>query len=185
MLGVAERQDALLGTRLLLVAATATEGRVEVPAVEALLQRGGQHQVGVAAAVGERRDAVAPGLLVELHPQVEAELACGPVAELDHLAEIPAALDVQQRERQRGRGEGLAGQVQQHRGILADRIEQHRPLELGRHLAEHVDRLGLERPQAARHGRADRRRRLRVRVEERHDLGRHPRDRVRGRVEIE
>ena len=35
-------------------------------------------------------------------------------------------------------------QVQHHRAVLADRIEHHRPLALGDHLAHDVDALGLE-----------------------------------------
>ena len=45
----AEREDALLGARLLLVAARAAEGGVEAVLVERLLQRLGLHHVGVDA----------------------------------------------------------------------------------------------------------------------------------------
>ena len=58
---------------------------------------------------------------------------CGvPVAELDHLAELVGRVDVQQRERNRPGIERLLRQPQQHRRVLADRVEHHRPLELGR-----------------------------------------------------
>src|SRR3546814_6510282 len=47
-------------------------------------------------------------------------------------------------ERRRGRVKGLAGEMQHHRRILAHRIEHHRPLGLGDHLAHDVDALRLE-----------------------------------------
>src|ERR1700720_1917791 len=55
----------------------------------------------------------------------------------------------------RGNG-GFAGmkslhrQMQQHRGVLADRIEHHRLAELGRHLAHDINAFGLETLQVAR-----------------------------------
>ena len=42
------------------------------------------------------------------------------------------------------RRERLLGQAQHHRAVLADRVEHHRVLELGDHLAHDVDALGLE-----------------------------------------
>jgi hypothetical protein len=51
---------------------------------------------------------------------------------------------VQQRERDAAGEEGLARQVQQHRGILADRVHQDGLGELGGHFAEDVDALGFE-----------------------------------------
>ena len=49
------------------------------------------------------------------------------------------------RERDAGRPECLLGQPQHHDRVLAAREEEHRLLELGRDLAEDVDRLRLER----------------------------------------
>src|SRR3546814_7327548 len=51
---------------------------------------------------------------------------------------------MEQRERRRGRVKGLAGEMQHHRRILAHRIEHHRPLGLGDHLAHDVDAPRLE-----------------------------------------
>ena len=78
-----------------------------------------------------------------------AELGHAAVAELDHLGEVVPGVDVHQRERERRRAEGLLGQAQQHDRVLAAAEQQHRSLELGRDLAHHVDRLGLQRPQVA------------------------------------
>src|SRR4051812_12102255 len=49
----------------------------------------------------------------------------------------------------RAGGEGLAGQLQHHDGVLAAGEEQHGPLGLGGHLAQDVDGLGLQRLQLA------------------------------------
>ena len=54
---------------------------------------------------------------------------------------------------QRRRRERLLGQAQQHRRVLAAAEQQRRALALGRHLADDVDRLGLERLEASQ-GRA-------------------------------
>ena len=66
------------------------------------------------------------------------------VAERDHLAELPGRVDVQERERQPAGMKRLHGQADHDRRILADRIEHDRILELGRHLTDDVDALGLE-----------------------------------------
>jgi hypothetical protein len=83
--------------------------------------------------------------MIGVHDQVEPEFAHCAIAEGDHVAELPGRVDVQQRERQLARPERLAGQMQEHSRILADRIEQHRPAELRRRLAEDVDAFRLER----------------------------------------
>ena len=139
-----KREHALLGARLLLVAARAAERGVELVLRERRLQRLGLHHVRVARAVGERADARLRGLDVRVHDQVEAELARHAVAERDHLPELPGRVDVHQRERQLARVERLAGQVQEHRAVLADRVQHDRVVELGRHLADDVDALRLE-----------------------------------------
>ena len=76
-----------------------------------------------------------------------SELGDPAVAELDHLGEIVAGVDVHDREREPGRAERLLGQPQQHDRVLAAAEQQHRPLELRGDLAEDVNRLGLERLQ--------------------------------------
>ena len=103
---VAEREDALLGARLLLVAARAAERRVEAVLVQRLLQRLRLHDVGVhGRAVVERVDALRAtpsGLMCTM--QVEPVLArrCASRNAI-HLPELPGRVDVQQRERRRRR----------------------------------------------------------------------------------
>jgi len=81
---------------------------------------------------------------VNVHDEFEPEPLGGRVAERDHLPEFPFGIDVQQRERRLGRKERLAGEVQQDARILADRIEQHRLGELGRHLAQNENRFRFQ-----------------------------------------
>src|SRR5450631_2388521 len=54
---------------------------------------------------------------------------------------------MQQRERNPGREESLACQMQHDTGILADRIEHDRLAEFGRNLAQDLDRFSLEATQ--------------------------------------
>ncbi len=49
----------------------------------------------------------------------------------------------------RGRVESLLGQPQQHGGVLADGVQHHRALELGRHFPQDVDAFGFEHRRAA------------------------------------
>ena len=69
------------------------------------------------------------------------------VAEREHLGEVVPGVDVHHRERHPGGRERLHGQVEHDDRVLAAREQQHRPLELGRHLTDDVDRLRLEGPQ--------------------------------------
>src|SRR5207244_170466 len=68
-------------------------------------------------------------------------------AEGDHIVEVVAGDDVHDREGQPPRPERLHGQAQHHARVLAAGEEEHRSFELGRDLADDVDRLGLERLQ--------------------------------------
>ena len=120
----------------------------KLPGLERVEQRLGLEQPAAALRADEERlRAVGDRFLVGVDDQPRADLPRVPVAELDHLAELVGRVDVQQRERNRPGVERLLRQPQQHRRVLADRIEHHRPLELGDHLAHDVDALGLERPQ--------------------------------------
>ena len=61
--------------------------------------------------------------------------------------ELVGGVDVEQREGNRPGVKRLLRQPQHDRRILADRVEHHRPLELGHHLPDDVDALGFERAQ--------------------------------------
>ena len=60
------------------------------------------------------------------------------------LGEVVAGVDLEHRERDLGRVEGLLGEPHHHDGVLAAREHQDGLLELGGDLAEDVDRLRLE-----------------------------------------
>src|SRR6185437_16686366 len=98
--GITERKDALLGAALFLVAARAAECGIETVFVERLFQRHGLHDLGMdRRAVRERADALRDAFLVDVHDQLEAQSLRSLVAELDHLAEFPRRIDMEQRER--------------------------------------------------------------------------------------
>src|SRR6185437_12382618 len=87
MLGGAQREHALLGAGLLLVAPRAADRRVESMLVERLAQRRGLHHVGVQARSRiERVDPGAHPVLVDMRDQLAAKFRDAAVAEFDHLA---------------------------------------------------------------------------------------------------
>ena len=61
------------------------------------------------------------------------------VAQLVHVAELPAGVDMHEREWRLRGIEGLERQMQHDRRILAPGEQQHRPLELGGDLTHDVD----------------------------------------------
>ena len=156
MIGGAEREDALLGAGLFLIAPGAAEGRVEAVRGERLFQRVGLHDAGIdVRAVVERIDVVAHAVLIGVLVEGQAEIGDRLVAKGDHLAELPRRVDVQQREGRLGRIKRLQRQMQHDRRILADRIEHDRVFELGRDLAHDEDRLGFEPSQMGHFRRTD------------------------------
>ena len=156
---VAKRKDALLGARLLFIAPRAADGSVEtalpqaVTLAQPIQQRFGLQQSAAALrAQPERVRAVVDGLAIGVHNQLRADLGRVAIAKLDHLAKLVGGIDMQQRERDRRRMKSLLGQPQQDRRILADGVQHHRPLELGRHLAHNVDAFGFEQTEMAKLG---------------------------------
>ena len=120
---------------------------VEVPQLGALAARVPLPEV---VAVGEDPLLRPRALLVDaaavdrlLH-RGDEDVRHGAVAELDHLGEVVAGVDVHDPERHIAGLEGLAREVQQHDRVLAAAEQQHRPLELRGDLADDVDGLRLE-----------------------------------------
>ena len=95
-------------------------------------------------------DVVREALRVHMHDQFQPKLFHRPVAECDHVARLPAGIDVEQRKRRLLRPERLARQVQENRRVLADRVEQHGFAELRRRLPENVNALGFKEIQMGR-----------------------------------
>ncbi len=148
---VAERKDALLGARFLLVAPCAADGRVETALPQAVEKSLCLQQA--AAALGaqpERVRAIVDGFAIGVDDQLCADFGGVAIAKFDHLAKLVGGVDVQQREGDRRRVESLLGQPQQDRGILADGVEHHRTLELRRDLAHDMDAFGFEQPKMAK-----------------------------------
>ena len=106
---VAEGEDAFLGARFFFVAARAAEGCVEAVGAQAVEQRLGFEKT--AAALGAELDgigAVGEGFFVAPDDELEAEFGGVAVAEFEHLAELVAGIDVEERERDRARDRRLS-----------------------------------------------------------------------------
>lgn len=87
--------------------------------LQGLLQALGFHDVGVhGGTVADRANVLHNAVGVDVHAQVHPGLGRAAVAEGDHLAELPACVDMQQRDRRPRRRERLEQQVQQHRAVL-------------------------------------------------------------------
>jgi hypothetical protein len=91
------------------------------------------------------------GVLYGGDDQLQAERLDPAVAVGQDLREVQAGIHVHHGERDPGRGERLARDIEHHDGVLAAREQEARPLHLGGHLAEDVDALRLEVPQVAHH----------------------------------
>jgi len=145
---VAKREDALLCARPLLVAPRAAERGV-VAAFAQCIEECVRLQALAAEDRADRKwiRAVGQCRVIGMHAQIEAELARMAVAKLDHLPELVSGVDVQERKRRLLRMEGLLREAQHDRGVLADRIQHDRALELGHDLAEDVNALRFQRTQ--------------------------------------
>lgn len=140
---VAQREHPLLGAGLLLVAPSAAEHRVVSLGGDGVEQRDGLQ--GVAGAVRALpQPAVVDEVLYagDVQPQVVPRDHTVPV--VDDLGEVVPGVDVQQGEGNRGGRERLQRQVQHDDRVLAAGEQDHRPLELARHLTEDVDGLRLD-----------------------------------------
>src|SRR3546814_20096249 len=120
MLCVPEREDALLGAGLFLVATRPADRGVEPPLVQRLLEGLGLHHVGVhGGAVADRTDALGNAIRVGPDMQFRPGLGRAAIAERDHLAALPAGVDVQQRYRRGRRMRGLYQAGWTERAVLA------------------------------------------------------------------
>jgi hypothetical protein len=84
-----------------------------------------------------------------------AQLIDEAVAELEHLGEVVAGVDVHDREGEPARAECLLGQAQQDQRVLAAAEQQHGPLELGGHFPHDEHGFGLEGVEVGQLVRAD------------------------------
>ncbi len=144
---VAEAEHTLLGAGLLLVAARPAERRVELVLPDGAKQ--GHGLDGVAPLAWLDHPSGVDVFLDRGDDQAHSVLLDQLVAGRDHLVEVVSGVDVHHRERQPAGTEGPQRQMQHDDGVLAAREQQHRPLELGGHLPNDVDRLCLQRTQVA------------------------------------
>ena len=100
----------------------------------------------------DRIDAAGYAILVGVRQQPEAIARGNHVAVLDHVAELPTGVHVQQRKRNGRRMKGLLRQTQHHRRVLTNGVKHHWLLELGGHLTHDVDAFGFQQPQVAKLG---------------------------------
>ena len=159
-----KREHALLGARLLLVAARAADAGVEAELGDRVEQR--HRLVRVAAFVRRRAARTRPlrdRVLDRAHDQPLAQLGRARVAKRDHFGEVVAGVDVQQREREAPGAERLLREAQQHERILAAREEQGGVARTGPRLRAGCGspRTRASRGGAASAGAATRRRRAR------------------------
>ena len=100
-----------------------------------------------AAALGVEHDGIGAGgdgRLIAPYQQFRADFARHVVAECEHLPELEAGIDVQQREGNRAGVEGLLRQAQHDGRVLADGVEHHRAFKFGGNFAHDVNALGFE-----------------------------------------
>ena len=145
---VAEAEHPLLGAGLLLVAAGAAERGVELVLADGAQQREGLHRVA-------RRDGLDDAARVDVvlhlgddepHARSRRPARRGSASTSSKL--WPVSTCMTGNGSRPGRN-ALMRQVQHDDRVLAAGEQQHGPLELGGHLADDVDGLGLERPQVA------------------------------------
>ena len=127
MEAVTERVDSLFSAGFLFVTARTTEGGIKTVFVQRLFQAFSFHNIGMfRAAMNEWINPHRHAFRVFMHQQLAAVGFRRTIAELIHLAEFPAGIDMQQRERQRTWIKRLARQMQHDAGIFTDRVEHHR-----------------------------------------------------------
>ena len=135
--------DALLGAGLLLVATTTAKGGREAVLLDGVEQRPDLEPVARGLAIVDD-DPVGDGIVDAGNDDGDAQPVNPIVTGLEHLGEVQAGVDLQHRERDLRRVEGLLGESEHHDRVLATAEHQHRLLELCRDLAEDVDRLRFQ-----------------------------------------
>ena len=147
---VAERVDALLGARLLLVAARAAERGVEAAGgrAPAAAPASSSRPCTSCCRPSNGLSACASGAAVGVDDQLEPVL--GGRTRRGTRSSRGTSSVVSTCSSGNGSRPGwnaFMARRTMHRRVLADRVEHHRVLELGRHLADDVDALGLELPE--------------------------------------
>jgi hypothetical protein len=122
------------------VAPGTAKGRIKTVFIQRLLECFGLHDVRVPlAGIGKGIYAFPDVFPVGMDYQFQVQFAYISVAELNHLAEFPGGVDVQEWKWDLPGKNAVQRQLQHYGGILADGIEHHRSLELCGYLADDVD----------------------------------------------
>ncbi|MEN9682098.1 MAG: hypothetical protein RLZZ627_1991, partial [Pseudomonadota bacterium] len=142
---VSEGVDPLLGARLFLITPRTAEGGIELILVQGLFESLGLHDVGMfLAAMGKGADALFDAFRIDVDDEVEAKFLSHLVAKGDHFAEFPGGIDVEEREGRLAGVEGLHGEVQHDRGVLADGVEHDGAVKLSGDFSDYMDALSLK-----------------------------------------
>jgi len=113
--------------------------------VKRLAQRQRLHHMRMQArTVRKRTDPLAYAFLIDMNQKIEAPLGRHPIPKLDHLAELPGGVDMENGERRLGRIEGLHRQMQQDGRIFPDGIKHHGPGKICRDFPHDMDRFSLQ-----------------------------------------
>src|SRR5262249_11497145 len=119
------RKDPFLRAACLLVSSRPADRGVETVAIERALERLGFHDAGMdRRSRVDRVDVLRNAFLVQIDDQFEAKPFRGLVTKQYHVPKFPPSIDMKQRKGRFYREQRLAGEVQQHARILADRVEQ-------------------------------------------------------------
>ena len=114
------REEALLGARLLLVAAAAAKRRVDLQLIDGIEQRHGLERVSACGGSGLLDDApLVDRVLHPGHQEARAGATRELVAKIQRLLEVVSRVDVQQRKGEPGGKEGFLRQVHHHDRILS------------------------------------------------------------------
>ena len=109
---VAETVDTLLGTGLLFIASRTTKGRVEMIVIECLFERVRLHDLRMLfGTMGDGIDVLRNAVGIDPDDELETDLLCHAITELNHFMELPSCIDMHQREGNLARIEGLLGQT--------------------------------------------------------------------------
>ena len=141
----AEGEDALFGAAFLFIAPSAAKGGIKTASVERGFQSVGKHQLRVnRCRAVDRINALCRCLGIVVDNEIKTIFRGLPVAQFEQVPEIPPARDMKEGKGRGRRIKGLQRDVEHHRRILANRIEEHRTLCLGHNFAHDVDGFGFK-----------------------------------------
>jgi len=97
-----------------------------------LFQRLGFHDLRMQRGAGIKRiDAAVDPVLIYMNQKLQPQTPGDLIAKRYHFAKFPVGVDMKQRERRLCRKKSLHREVEQHRGIFADRVKQYGVCQLG------------------------------------------------------